>query len=283
MTRQGSRRITLGRALALLVTVQFTLSCAAHPAEAQTAPGAPAQGEAAPDQSSGWASWPPILRERVVAAYDFTRPGQVLRDLGGRGLDGQLGSSAGEDTHDPRWQGNRLLFDGKDDFVGLPLAADPNRDFTSYLVVRMDEPRPGPSAVLAFGSDRDNTPYLIVYKGNGDRRWALYLNTDTKEQSAQGVLEEVVPGFAVLALKRRGDQFELWELRSGQHVTVPALGRLSVNRKTLGANVRQVLSSVSGAQIAWQHDLARATTPQQDRQTLAALRTLLAARGIELP
>lgn len=262
-----------GRWTARLAAGLLTLLAAGHPGAVSAAPGA------APLKR---ADLPPILTQGLTVAYDFTPGGQVLRDISGRGLDATLGSGPQADGSDPVWAGRTLRFDGQDDYVRAPLSTPFDRDFTSYVVVRFDQVQPLVGTPLSFGSARSNLPYLIVYKRRNDPLWALYYNTDVHEQSAQGVLPEATKGFVLLALKRRGAQFELAEVGSRQALTLPVKGPLGVTHKTLGANLRQVLSSVARVDLAWQHDLNYATSAAQDQATWQALRALLGPRGIEL-
>ena len=70
-----------------------------------------------------------LPRNGLVALYDMGKQialgntGQTLVDFSGRGNNAQLGSTAGADTNDPKYNGVALVGDGVDDYAVVPLAS----------------------------------------------------------------------------------------------------------------------------------------------------------------
>lgn len=112
----------------------------------------------------------------TVALYDPGRQiatgttGQVLTDFSGRGNHGQLGSTAGEDSNDPAWGDNALVFDGTDDYVECPVTKTAH--FTWLVACKLAETRSAHivTSDTGFSTGRgyvlgsyveSGTPYLI--------------------------------------------------------------------------------------------------------------------------
>lgn len=109
--------------------------------------------------------WGAQLNQGSAAlAYETTDDRQILKDVGGRGYSGTLGSTLGADTNDPTWKQHRLDFDGLDDRVEMPGGAllTTVADVTIHAWLR---PRTssGWDSLVAFGNGGDE--FLFALNG----------------------------------------------------------------------------------------------------------------------
>jgi hypothetical protein len=158
--------------------------------------------------------------------YEQTTDNQILYDLSGNGLHGQLGSTAGADVNDPTWMGQGLSFAG-DDFDTIADNAAFNFGTGDFTIS------------ATFKSAAAGLQGLITKKGwNGvDAGYALYYNGTTRKllwSTANGVAASEV--FADITLTAN-TPYDVMMVRQNSH---PNKGFIVVN----GVNV-PLLSAAS--------------------------------------
>ena len=96
--------------------------------------------------------WGAQLNEGSSALpYEETTDNQSVRDLSGKGNNGQLGSTVGADTNDPTWETHKLNFT-TDDYVVLPALLAGTDEFTLITVYQLNAGGSG-SRTLAAASN----------------------------------------------------------------------------------------------------------------------------------
>ena len=122
--------------------------------------------------------WGAQLNEGSSALpYEETTDNQSVRDLSGKGNDGQLGSSVGSDTNDPTWENHKLNFT-TDDYVVLPALLGGTDAFTVLTVYRLNAGGSGSRTLAAasnlspnrngiFHNTSSNIKFRVTESGGG--------------------------------------------------------------------------------------------------------------------
>ena len=109
--------------------------------------------------------------------YEETTDNQSVRDLSGKGNDGQLGSSVGSDTNDPAWETHKLNFT-TDDHVVLPALLAGTDAFTLFTVYQLNAGGSGSRTLAAasnlspnrngiFHNTSSNIKFRVTESGGG--------------------------------------------------------------------------------------------------------------------
>ena len=122
--------------------------------------------------------WGAQLNEGSSALpYEEITDNQSVRDLSGKGSDGQLGSSVGSDTNDPTWETHKLSFT-TDDHVVLPALLGGTDAFTVLTVYRLNAGGSGSRTLAAasnlspnrngiFHNTSSNIKFRVTESGGG--------------------------------------------------------------------------------------------------------------------
>ena len=122
--------------------------------------------------------WGAQLNEGSSALpYEEITDNQSVRDLSGKGNDGQLGSSVGSDTNDPTWETHKLSFT-TDDHVVLPALLGGTDAFTVLTVYRLNAGGSGSRTLAAasglspnrngvFHNTSSNIKFRVTESGGG--------------------------------------------------------------------------------------------------------------------
>lgn len=229
--------------------------------------------------AKGGSEVPTVIQEGLVAEWRFDEgAGQVLTDYTGHGHHGRLGATTGADTADPVWTAQGLSFDGGDfvecDTVGISGGAPR----TLVCVVR-----PGAGGGWAVKWNADGSLQRWCIKND-----TLSGNVLRMEYNAGGYtssLEVAAEQWNFVAVTKSGAS------SNTEIAYVNGLAEAITTDRTLNTsgNLRWGesgnVSNPSGEVCAFAYGLVydRALSPAEVAVNRAALKALLASRGITLP
>jgi hypothetical protein len=218
------------------------------------------------------------------AEYRFNEgAGQVLIDSI-HGNNGQLGSAVGTDTNDPSWANGGLSF-LTDDYVKLPLAINPEADFTTFIVANVAASAPaGTQFYWSGGNSGVNTQYVGVSRRNdGNLRFSHY-NNAAQDSYASILSANVVPGIRLLKEMRSANVLTLKDIGSGQ-ASLPVAASASpctLNVMAFGCLYRTFGALNLSQSIYWAEFFQRATTEAEDQQIFNYIKSNLLTKGVQL-
>jgi len=224
----------------------------------------------------------------TVALYDPGRQiatgttGQVLTDFSGRGNHGQLGSTSGEDSNDPAWSDNALVFDGTDDYVECPVTKTAH--FTWLVACKLAETRAAHIVASDIGFSTGKGYVLGSYVTSG----TLYLVSNAYESTPdKPVTDTVFPiNTPVVVGMRFGTAID--RMLGGAMVqTIPVV--TSNTRWTaglrIGASFRDPISAqfrLFKGNFYYSQMFNRMLTDAEYMRAYWAVKSLLASRGVAL-
>lgn len=215
----------------------------------------------------------------AAAIYLFNEgSGQVLTDYSGNSNGGQLGSTTGADTNDPAWGATGLSFDG-DDYVTCGTAAGldfANRDHTLTIAVT-----PTTTEIEAIagkpqldthscGLAQVTGKFRFDYRGAGAN---ASINTDAAYATGTPYTVTLMREAAVISMYVNGVKQTATRTITDEPATGAHQFRLG-GRSAAGGNFNGTIH----AALAYPFALS----PAQVAQTHAALKGMLAPRGVTL-
>src|SRR5690606_35110012 len=192
------------------------------------------------------------------------------------GHDGQLGSTEEEDDDDPTWTAEGLEFDGEDDVVVCGNAGISGG---------------APRTLIAVLNRHGGGEWSIEWPGDGNASTRFTCKVDGNTDELRFEFQVGGFNFDKLIVSENGWHFVAWS-QSGANVNtaiayLDGYAQVCTRNQTLNTsgNLTFVknLSNFRSQKVAYCLVYDRALSSGEIFRTRAALRTLLAQRGIELP
>ena len=227
--------------------------------------------------------WGAQLNEGSSALpYEETTDNQSLRDLSGKGNDGQLGSSVGSDTNDPAWETHKLNFT-TDDHVVLPALLAGTDAFTLITVYQLNAGGSGSRTLAAasnlspnrngvFHNTSSNIKFRVTESGGG-----MY--------TLQPTFSSAAGSWRMLSARWKSGQAQELVLNDFEDSAAAALidvpsGTIANPYDTLGSFRTD---SFLDGQLAWQLFYDRYLVDTEITRNYTTVRSILSPRGITLP
>jgi len=217
--------------------------------------------------------------------YNPTVAKQILYDRSGYNFHGQLGSTAGVDTNDPRWDPDGNYYT-TDDYVILDASGPVYNTTTGYTVLVVVKGAAQSQAVV-YGEGRSTTanPRMLIGSGFTDTS-KLRVAITNDASGALLTVESAAVAFAgtwqLIGIREDTGNYTLF-IDGALERGVYARGTTTLDKATIGALGRNTyvnfLTGTIPALIRWK----RAISNEEYERTRRELRRMLAPSGVILP